>query len=138
MADAQQFIALVTQISCNSITKSRDEYLDVRVNYQWQGPATTISGYAVVTQEVWPFWEFDEIDGGGTRRDFSVTLPNSPSSPTSGYFMVTSLPLSPCAAKSGYGVKVKVSNFAEWGCKNVLTVTEGLGQQLGLTSLNIS
>ncbi len=137
MTEEQQYIALVTKIPCNSITKRRDEYLDVRVNYQWQGPAITITGYAVVTQSVW-WGEFDEIDGGGTRRDFSVTLPNSPNSPTSGFFVVSGLPLAACAAKTGYGVKVKVNNFVEWGCKNVLTVTEGLGQQLSVTSLNIS
>lgn len=132
---AQQFVPLVTQIPCNSISKRQDEYLNVRVNYQWQGASTPISGYAVVTQET--FWgEFDEI--GSTKMNFSVTTPNSPGSPTTGYFVVSYLPLAGCAAKSGYGVKVKVSGFAEWGCKNVLTVTSGAGQQLGVTSLQIS
>ena len=132
---AQQFVPLVTQIPCNSLSKRQDEYLNVRVNYQWQGAATTISGYAVVTQETW-WGEFDEI--GSTKINFTAVMPSSPDSLITGYFNVTGLPLAGCAAKSGYGVKVKVTNYAEWGCKNVLTVTSGAGQQLGVSSLQIS
>jgi len=134
MIKAQQFVPLVTQISCNSISKRQDQTLSVRVNYQWQGAATTISGYAVVTYQS-IFSEFDMI--GSTQIGFTATMPNSPDSLVTGYFIVTGLPLAGCAAKSGYGVKVKVTNYAEWGCKNVLTVTTGAAQ-LGVSSLQIS
>lgn len=134
MIKAQQFVPLVTQVSCNSISKRQDQALSVRVNYQWQGAATTISGYAVVTQST-ILGEFDEI--GSTKMNFTAVMPSSPDSLITGYFNVTGLPLSGCAAKSGYGVKVKVTGYAEWGCKNVLTVTTGAAQ-LGVSSLQIS
>jgi len=134
MIKAQQFIPLVTQISCNSISKKQTEALNVRVNYQWQGAATTISGYAVVTYQS-IFSEFDMI--GSTQMNFTATMPNSPDSLTTGYFIVTGLPLAGCAAKSGYGVKVNVTGFAEWGCKNVLTVTAAT-ISLDITQLQLS
>lgn len=135
MAAQQLIIALVTQVSCNSLSKRQEQTLNVTVSYSWQGPARTITGYAVVTQEA--LWgEFDEI--GSTKMMFSVSLLESPSSPTSGYFVVYSLPLAGCAPKSGYGVKVKVDDFAEWGAKNVLTVTSSAQQLLAVTSLGIA
>lgn len=133
--EAQElFIPLVSQVPSNSISKRQDQYLNVRVDYTWQGAAKTVTGYAVVTQETW-YSEFDEI--GSTKMYFSVSLPESPASPISGYFVVTGLPLSGCSVKSGYGVKVKVDNFAEWGTKSVLTVTTG-AQALNITSLSLS
>jgi hypothetical protein len=132
--EGQQYLALVTEISCNSISKRQDEYLNVTIYYYWQGSSRVITGYAVVTQEAW-FSGFDEI--GSTKINFSVTMPESPNSPTSGYFTAYFLPLSGCSAKSGYGIKVKVNDFAEWGCKNVLTVTSGTGQALSISSLYI-
>jgi len=134
MIKAQQFIPLVTKISCNSISKKQTEVLNVRANYQWQGPAVSISGYAIVTSAT----ILDEFDGiGSTQMNFTATMPNSPDSPIAGYFIVTGLPLAGCAAKSGYGVKVKVTGFAEWGCKDVLTVTEVV-VSLSITQLQLS
>jgi len=128
MIKAQQFIPLVTKISCNSISKKQTEVLNVRANYQWQGPAVSISGYAIVTSAT----ILDEFDGiGSTQMNFTATMP------IAGYFIVTGLPLAGCAAKSGYGVKVKVTGFAEWGCKDVLTVTEVV-VSLSITQLQLS
>lgn len=127
-------LPLVSEIPANAITKRQDQYLNVRVNYTWQGPARTITGYAVVTQETW-YSMFDEI--GSTKQYFSVALPESPASPTSGYFIVPNLPLSGCAVKTGYGVKVKVDDFAEWGSRNVLTIQAG-AQQFGISSFSLS
>ena len=115
----QQFIPLVVQIPSNSITKSQAEALGVESLIRWQGPQISISGYVVVTQETW-WGEFDEI--GSTKRYFNIGLFPSPDSPMGIYLYISDVPLSGCSPKSGYGVKVKVDGFGEWGCKNVLTV----------------
>lgn len=132
--DATQFVPLVTQVPCNSITKSRLSSLTVRVNYTWQGSSRTVTGYAVVTQSTW-WTEFDEI--GSTKMYFSAQLPESPNSSTSGYFMVYGLPLSGCSAGSNYGIKIHFDDFGEFGAKNVLTITDG-GAGLQISSLSIS
>ncbi len=122
-------VRLVTQIPCNSISKKRSEYLNVRVNYSYQGPAKTGRLGAVVTQQT-IYSEFDEI--GSTRKEFSVDLPDSPTGRTGLYSNITGLPLSGCSPKSGYGVKVYALDLdgkPEWGCKNILTITEEVALQ---------
>ncbi len=128
-----QFVPLVTKVPCNQITKSQSETLSVCVYYQWMGDAQSISGYAVVTQSTW-FSEFDEI--GSTKVSFVAYMPNSPNQATSGYFVVSGLPLSGCSAGSNYGVKVKVVNYGEFGAKNVLTITSA--RALTVSNLQIS
>lgn len=129
-----QFIPLVTNVPCNSKTKSQSETLSVTVNYQWKGSTQSISGYAVVTQSVW-YNEFDEI--GSTKVNFTVPMPNSPNQQVSGYFTVSGLPLSGCAVGTNYGIKVKLVNYGEFGAKGVLTITSAQ-QALTVSSLNIS
>ena len=118
-----QVVTLVTQIPCNSISKKQSEYLNVRVNYSYQGPAKTGRLGAVVTQQLGVL-EFDEI--GSTRKEFSVNLPDSPTGRTGLYSNLTGMPLAGCEPKSGYGLKVYALDLdgkPEWGCKNILTIT---------------
>lgn len=131
-------IKLVTQVSCNSITKKQDQTLSVRVNYTYLGPAKTARLGAVVTQQSGAL-EFDEI--GSTRKEVSVNLPEALNA-TSLYSNITGLPLSGCAAKSGYGVKVYVLDLdgkPEFGAKNVLTIQSTVpSPTLNVTSLSLS
>lgn len=135
MQAQQLIIALVTKVPCNSISKRQDQHLNIKVNYSWQGPARTITGYGVPTWSTW-WTEFDEVHPGTTRRYFTVSLPASPS-PTPGFFTITDIPLHPLEAKPGYGVKVQVDGIGEWGQVNVLTVTAA-GQAFGVTSFELS
>ncbi|MBA7712769.1 hypothetical protein ES703_121758 [subsurface metagenome] len=117
-----EIVALVTPVSCNSISKQQDESLNVRIDYTYQGPAKTGRLVAVVTQEVWP-QEFDEI--GSTRKEVSISLSEA-LTPQTLYTNITGLPLAGCEPKSGYGIKVyalDIDGKPEWGCKGVLTVT---------------
>ena len=134
MQYGQLVIALVTQIPANAITKSQGQSLTVRVNYTWQGPAKTLTGYVAVTHQ-YLLDQFSVI--GSTQIDFATGLPQSPTSPVSGYFIVPGLPLSGCEVGSGYGVKVHIDNFAEWGVLNCLTI-QAENQQLGISSLVLS
>lgn len=117
-----RIVMLVTKIPCNSIVKSRSQLLNVRVNFSYQGPAIRGRLGAVVTQE--KFWsEFDEI--GSTRKEVYIDLPLS-MTPQALASDIKSMPLSGCAAKSGYGIKVyslDIDGKPEWGCLNILTVT---------------
>jgi len=135
---ARELITLVTQVSCNSVTKKQNQTLSVRVNYTYQGPAKTARLGAVVTQESGVL-EFDEI--GSTRIEVYVTLAES-LTPSTLYSNITGLPLSGCAAKSGYGVKVYALDLdgkPEWGCKRVLTVESVVTTPtLNVTSLSLS
>jgi hypothetical protein len=135
---ANEIMKLVTQISCNSVTKKQNETLNVRVNYTYQGPAKTARLGAVVTQQLGVL-EFDEI--GSTRKEVYVDLAES-LTPSTLYSNITGLPLSGCAAKSGYGVKVYALDLdgkPEWGCKNVLTVESVVTTPtLNVTSLSLS
>ena len=135
---ARELITLVTQVYCNSITKKQSETLNVRVNYTYQGPAKTARLGAVVTQE-YVLQEFDEI--GSTKKEVYVNLAES-LTPTTLYSNITGLPLSGCAAKSGYGVKVyalDIDGKPEWGCKKVLTVQSVVpSPELNVTSLTLS
>jgi hypothetical protein len=134
----RELITLVTQVSCNSITKKQNETLTVRVNYTYQGPAKKIRLFAVVTQETL-VQEFDEI--GSTSRDEFFDLPES-LTPTTKYSYITGLPLSGCEAKSGYGIKVyalDIDGKPEWGCKRVLTIQSAVpSPELNVTSLYLS
>ena len=134
---ARELITLVTQVSCNSVTKKQDQTLSVRVNYTYQGPAKTARLGAVVTQEL--VSEFDEI--GSTRKEVYANLPES-LTPSTLYSNITGLPLSGCSPKSGYGVKVYALDLdgkPEWGCKNVLTVQSVVPEpELNVTSLSLS
>lgn len=121
MVKKGELVFLVTPVTCNSISKKQSEYLNATVNFTWQGPIATARLGAVVTQEL--VSEFDEI--GSTRREVSVNLPES-LTPRTLYADLTSLPLSGCEPKPGYGVKVYALDLdgkPEWGCKNVLTIT---------------
>lgn len=135
---AKELITLVTQVSCNSVIKKQNQTLSVRVNYTYQGPAITARLGAVVTQ-VLGVLEFDEI--GSTRKEVYVDLAES-LTPSTLYSNITGLPLSGCAAKSGYGVKVYALDLdgkPEWGCKNVLTVESVVTTPtLNVTSLSLS
>lgn len=135
---ARELITLVTQISCNSITKKQNQTLNVRANYTYQGPAKTARLGAVVTQET-VIQEFDEI--GSTRKEIYVILPER-STPEGFYTDITGLPLSGCSAKTGYGVKVYLLDLdgkPEWGCKRVLTVESAVTTPtLNVTSLSLS
>ena len=135
---ARELITLVTQVSCNSVTKKQNQTLNVRVNYTYQGPAKTARLGAVVTQET-AVQEFDEI--GSTRKEVSVDLPEY-ATPTTLYSNIIGLPLSGCAAKSGYGVKVYALDLdgkPEWGCKRVLTVESVVvTPTINVTSLSLS
>jgi len=118
-----KIVMLVTKIPCNSITKGQDKLLNVRVNYNYQGPAITGRLGAVVTQKT-IVTEFDEI--GSTRKEVSVNLPLA-TTPQALATDISNMPLSGCEAKSGYGIKVYALDLdgkPEWGCLNVLTVTE--------------
>lgn len=128
-----QFVPLVTKVPCNQITKLQNETLSVCVYYQWRGAAQSISGYAVVTHSTW-FNEFDEI--GSTKINFVAYMPDSPNQVTSGYFVVSGLPLSGCSVGSNYGVKVRVVNYGEFGAKNVLTIASA--RALTVSNLQIS
>ena len=134
---ARELITLVTQISCNSITKKQDQTLNVLVNYTYQGPTKTARLGAVVTQEL--VSEFDEI--GSTRKEVYANLPES-LTPTTLYSNITGLPLSGCSPKSGYGVKVYALDLdgkPEWGAKRVLTVESVVPTPtLNVTSLTLS
>jgi len=115
-------VALVTAITCNSISKKEDESLNVRVDYTYQGPAKTGRLVAVVTQET-VYQEFDEI--GSTEKEVSINLPEA-MTPRSLYTNITGMPLAGCEPKSGYGIKVyalDIDGKPEWGCKGVLTIT---------------
>jgi len=117
-----EIVALVTPVTCNSITKKQDESLNVRVDYTYQGPAKTGRLVAVVTQETF-YQEFDEV--GSTRREVSIDLPEA-MTPQSLYTNIYGLPLAGCEPKPGYGIKVyalDIDGKPEWGCKNVLTIT---------------
>ena len=117
-----EIVALVTQVSCNSISKKQNENLSVSVDYTYQGPAKTGRLVAVVTQET-VTQEFDEI--GSTRKEVSINLPEA-ITPRTLYTNITGLPLAGCEPKSGYGIKVyalDINGQPEWGCKGVLTVT---------------
>jgi len=117
-----EIVALVTAVTCNSISKKEDENLSVSVDYTYQGPAKTGRLVAVVTQETIS-QEFDEI--GSTRKEVSINLPEA-MTPRSLYTNITGMPLAGCEPKSGYGIKVyalDIDGKPEWGCKNVLTVT---------------
>ncbi len=134
---ARELIKLVTQISCNSVTKKQDQTLSVRVNYTYQGPAKTARLGAVVTQET-VTQEFDEI--GSTRIEVSINLPES-ATPATLYSNIIGLPLSGCSPKSGYGVKVKFldPDAEPWGAKRVLTVESVVTTPtLNVTSLSLS
>ena len=134
---ARELITLVTQISCNSITKKQNQMLNVLVNYTYQGPTKTARLGAVVTQEL--VSEFDEI--GSTRKEVYANLPES-LTPTTLYSNITGLPLSGCSPKSGYGVKVYALDLdgkPEWGAKRVLTVESVVPTPtLNVTSLTLS
>lgn len=134
---AREVITLVTQVSCNSVTKKQDQTLSVRVNYTYQGPAKTARLGAVVTQEL--VSEFDEI--GSTRKEVYANLPES-LTPSTLYSNITGLPLSGCSPKSGYGVKVYALDLdgkPEWGAKRVLTVQSVVpSPELNVTSLSLS
>ena len=134
---AREIITLVTQVSCNSITKKQNQTLNVRINYTYQGPAKTARLGAVVTQEL--VSEFDEI--GSTRKEFQVNLPES-LTPTTSYSNITGLPLSGCEAKSNYGIKVYALDLdgkPEWGAKRVLTVQSVVPEpEINVTSLSLS
>ena len=134
---ARELITLVTQVSCNSITKKQNQTLNVRVNYAYQGPAKTAVFRAWVTHEL--VSEFNKI--GSTEKAFSVTLPES-ITPTSSYSNITGMPLSGCEAKSGYGVLVRVEGLdsePEFGTKNVLTVQSAIPEAgINVTSLSLS
>ena len=134
---AREIITLVTQVSCNSITKKQNQTLNVRINYTYQGPAKTARLGAVVTQEL--VSEFDEI--GSTKKEFQVSLPESPT-PTTSYSNITGLPLSGCEAKSNYGIKVYALDLdgkPEWGAKRVLTVQSVVpAPEINVTSLSLS
>lgn len=135
---ARELITLVTQVSCNSVTKKQNQTLSVRVNYTYQGPAKTARLGAVVTQET-AVQEFDEI--GSTRKEVSVELPEY-ATPTTCFSTITGLPLSGCSPKSGYGVKVYALDLdgkPEWGCKRVLTVESVVvTPTINVTSLSLS
>jgi hypothetical protein len=135
---ANEIMKLVTQISCNSVTKKQNETLSVRVNYTYQGPAKTARLGAVVTQQLGVL-EFDEI--GSTRKEVYVNLAES-QTPSTLYSNITGLPLSGCSPQSGYGVKVYALDLdgkPEWGCKNVLTVQSVVTTPtLNVTSLSLS
>lgn len=134
---AREIITLVTQVSCNSITRKQSQTLNIRVNYSYQGPAKTVIFRAWVTHEF--VSEFNKI--GSTEKAFSVNLPES-LTPTSSYSNITGLPLSGCEAKSGYGVLVRVEGLdsePEWGAKNVLTVESEVPEaEINVTSLSLS
>ena len=134
---ARELITLVTQVSCNSVTKKQNQTLSVRVNYTYQGPAKTARLGAVVTQEL--VSEFDEI--GSTRKEVYVDLAES-LTPATLYSNITGMPLSGCSPKSGYGVKVYALDLdgkPEWGCKNVLTVQSVVpSPEINVTSLTLS
>jgi len=130
-------VMLVTQISCNTITKKRDEALNVRANYTYIGPAAWGRLGAVVTQEKWPL-EFDEI--GSTRKEVYIDLPES-ATPVHLYTDIIGLPLSGCEPKPGYGIKVYALDLdgkPEWGCKSVLTISAIVEVRLSVTSLTLS
>lgn len=135
---ARELITLVTQVSCNSITKTQEQTLNVRVNYTYQGPAKTARLVAVVTQET-VTQEFDEI--GSTEKEVSVNLPES-LTPIPSYSNITGLPLSGCEPKSGYGIKVYALDLdgkPKWGAKNVLTIQSVIPEpEINVTSLNLS
>ena len=135
---ARELITLVTQVSCNSITKKQNQTLSVRANYTYQGPAKTARLGAVVTQQLGTL-EFDEI--GSTRKEVYVNLAES-LTPSSLYSNITGLPLSGCEAKSGYGIKVYALDLdgkPEWGAKNVLTVQSEVPEpEINVTSLSLS
>jgi len=120
---AIEIVALVTKVPCDTISKSQDEYLNVRVNYTYQGPARRGRLGAVVTQETF-YTEFDEI--GSTRKEVYVDLPAA-DTPRALYSNITGMPLAGCAPKPGYGIKVYALDLdgkPEWGCKNVIEVRE--------------
>lgn len=133
-----EIVMLVTQIPCNSITKRRDETLNVTVNYTYQGPARRARLGAVVTQETF-VTEFDEI--GSTRKEVYTDLPES-DTPRSLYTNIVGMPLAGCDPKPGYGIKVYALDLdgkPEWGCKNVLTVTTVVVvAELKIVSLRVS
>ncbi len=133
-----KIVMLVTKIPCNSITKKQDQSLNVRVNYTYQGPAIRGRLGAVVTQKIL-VTEFDEI--GSTRKEVYVNLPEA-ETPQSLSTNILNMPLSGCAAKSGYGIKVYALDLdgkPEWGCLNVLTVTAVVvTPELEVTSLSVS
>ncbi len=135
---ANEIMKLVTQVSCNSVTKKQNQTLSVRVNYTYQGPAKTVRLGAVVTQQLGVL-EFDEI--GSTRKEVYVNLAES-LTPSTLYSNITGLPLSGCSPKSGYGVKVyalDIDGQPEWGCKNVLTVQSVVpSPEINVTSLSLS
>lgn len=133
-----RIVMLVTKVPCNSITKKKDQYLNVRVNYTYQGPAIRGRLGAVVTQKTL-YLEFDEI--GSTRKEVYVNFPVS-STPQSLATDIPNMPLSGCEPKSGYGIKVYALDLdgkPEWGCLNVLTVTGvAVAPELQVTSLTVS
>ena len=133
-----EIVMLVTKIPCNSITKGQDKLLNVRVNYTYKGPAKTGRLGAVVTQQT-VIGEFDEI--GSTRKEVYVNFPEATTAQPLATD-ITGLPLSGCAAKSGYGIKVYALDLdgkPEWGCLNVLTVTAVVvTPEINVTSLTLS
>ena len=133
-----EIVALVTPVTCNSISKKQDESLNVRVDYTYQGPAKTGRLVAVVTQET-VYQEFDEI--GSTRKEVSINLPEA-MTPRSLYTNITGMPLAGCEPKSGYGIKVyalDIDGKPEWGCKGVLTITRVIPEpELTVSSLHLS
>ncbi|MBA7709599.1 hypothetical protein ES703_118520 [subsurface metagenome] len=133
-----KIVMLVTKVPCNSISKKRDEALNVRVNYTWKGPAMRGRLAAVVTQKT-IFSEFDEI--GSTRREVYVDLPEA-ETPQNLATDITGMPLAGCEPKAGYGIKVYALDLdgkPEWGCLNVLTVTEVVvAPEIAVTSLSVS
>jgi len=135
---AREIITLVTQVSCNSITKKQNQTLNVRVNYTYQGPAKTARLGAVVTQQLGVL-EFDEI--GSTQKEVYVNLSESVA-PVTLYSNITGLPLSGCEPKSGYGIKVyalDIDGEPEWGSKNVLTVQSVIPEpEINVSSLYLS
>jgi hypothetical protein len=133
-----EIVFLVTKIPCNSITKRQNELLNVRVNYTYKGPAIRGRLGAVVTQQT-VITEFDEI--GSTRKEVYVDLPAA-ETPQSLATDILNMPLSGCAAKAGYGIKVYALDLdgkPEWGCLNVLTVTAVVvTPEINVTSLTLS
>ena len=118
----KEIVALVTPVTCNSISKKQDESLNVRIDYTYQGPAKTGRLGVVVTQVVGPL-EFDEI--GSTRKEVSINLSEA-LTPETLRTDILGMPLAGCEPKSGYGIKVYALDLdgkPEWGCKNVLTIT---------------
>jgi hypothetical protein len=111
------------------LTIAAGKTLRISVTFDYTGPAQTISLYGAIGQK--GFWEFGEVCAGQKP----ISLPNSPTSPTSvsGYVDI-SLDASKISAGKDYDIYVKILGKNET-ITEVLNVIDVTGAGIDLTSI---